>query len=323
MDRSPGPASNQRSPQTADLILVGNSDVDSDSPAFAVDSMNRILVIGGTGNVGRLTVSQLATTGTRCRVMTRNPDAAGLPPQVEVVRGDLTVPETMDRCLQDIDTVFLVWVAPPAAADAALERIAKHARHIVFLTAPLKTPHPFFQQPNPSRSLMERIERLIETSGMEWTFVRAGMFAGNARHFWGPQLRTGDVVRWPYLNAPTAPTDERDLAAVAARVLCDDGHAGAEYVLTGPQSLTQAEQLHIIGRAIGRAVRVEELSPDEARSELLPILGSPTMVTMLLNAWAAAVGQPAFVTSTIADLTGVPSRTFLQWATDHAAAFRA
>jgi uncharacterized protein YbjT (DUF2867 family) len=283
----------------------------------------RILVIGGTGNVGRQVVDQLAATGAQFRTMTRNPDAAGLPPQVEVVRGDLTVPESLDRCLQDIDAVFLVWVAPPAAAAGALERIAKHARRIVFLTAPLKTRHPFFQQPNPSRDLAERIERLIETSGMEWTFLRAGLFAGNARHFWGPQIRAGDVVRWPYLNAPTAPTDERDLAAVAVRALCEDGHAGAEYVLTGPQSLTQAEQLHTIGRAIGRSLRVEEISPDEARCELLPSLGyPPTVASMLLNAWAAAIGQPAFVTSTFAELTGAPPRTFLEWATDHAAEFR-
>src|SRR5437899_1207531 len=286
--------------------------------------MNRILVIGGTGNVGRQVVHQLAARGARFRAMTRNPDAAGLPPQVEVVRGDLTVPETLDPCLQDdVDTVFLVWVAPPAAVAGALERIVKHARRIVFLTAPLKTPHPFFQQPNPSRDVAERIERLIETSGMEWTFLRAGMFAGNARHFWALRIRAGDVVRWPYLNAPTAPTDERDLAAVAVRTLCDDGHAGAEYVLTGPQSLTQAEQVHTIGRAIGRSLRVEEMSPDEAQSELLPVLGSSALVNMLLNAWAAAIGQPAFVTSTFAELTGTPSRTFLEWATDHAAEFRA
>jgi uncharacterized protein YbjT (DUF2867 family) len=255
--------------------------------------------------------------------MTRNPEAASLPPYVEVVRGDLTVPETLDRCLEDIDTVFLVWVAPPDAVAGALERIATHARRIVFLTAPLKTPHPFFQQPNPSRDAAERIERLIETSGIEWTFLRAGIFAGNALHFWGPQIRAGDVVRWPYPDAPTAPTDERDLAAVAVRVLCEDGHAGAEYVVTGPQSLTQAEQVHTIGRAIGRPLRVEQMSPDEARSELLPVLGSSTVVNMLLNAWAAAMGQPAFVTSTGAELTGAASRTFFEWATDHAAEFRA
>jgi uncharacterized protein YbjT (DUF2867 family) len=283
--------------------------------------MNRILVIGGTGNVGRQVVSQLGARGARFRVMTRNPDAASLPPQIEVVRGDLTVPETLERCLQNVDTVFLVWVAPPAAAEDALSRIAKHARRIVFLTAPLKTPLPFFQQPNPFRDLAERIERLIETSGLEWTFLRAGMFAGNARHFWGPQIRAGNVVRWPYLDAPTTPTDERDLAAVAVRTLCEDGHAGAEYVVTGPQSLTQAEQVYIIGRTIRRSLRVEEMSPDEARSELLPVLGSSTLINMLLSAWDAAIGQPGFVTSTFAELMGAPPRTFSEWATDHAAEF--
>src|SRR5437660_4554555 len=115
--------------------------------------MNRILVIGGTGTVGRQVVSRLAATGARVRAMARNPDAARLPPQVEVVRGDLTFPETLDGCLDGIDTVFLVWVAPPAAVAPALERIAKCARRIVFLSAPLKTAHPFFQQPNPVRLL--------------------------------------------------------------------------------------------------------------------------------------------------------------------------
>jgi uncharacterized protein YbjT (DUF2867 family) len=283
--------------------------------------MSRILVIGGTGNVGRHVVDQLAATGARFRVMARNPDTAGLPPQVEVVRGDLTVPETLDRCLQGIATVFLIWVAPPAALAGALQRIATHARRIVFLTAPLKTPHPFFQQPNPARDLAERVERLIEESGIEWTFLRAGMFAGNARHFWGPQIRAGDVVRWPYLEAPTAPTDERDLAAAAVRMLCENTHAGREYVVTGPQSLTQAEQVHTLGRALGRSLRVDEMSPDEARSELLPFLGSPAFVNMLLTAWAAALGQPAFLTSTFTELTGARPRTFLEWSTDHAAEF--
>ena len=92
--------------------------------------------------------------------------------------------------------------------------------------------------------------------------------------------------------------------------------------MTGPQSLTQAEQVQTIGRAIGRSLRVEAISPDEAQSELLPVLGSPAVVNMLLNAWAAAIGQPAFVTSTYGEITGAPPRTFLEWATDHVAEFR-
>ena len=123
----------------------------------------------------------------------------------------------------------------------------------------------------------------------------------------------GDHVRWPYLVAPTAPIHEHDIARVAVRVLCEDGHAGREYVLTGPQSLSQLDQIATIGRAIDRSLRVEEMSPDEARGRL---------PAMLLDAWAAAIGQPAFVTATVKEITGEPARTFLEWATDHRADFR-
>jgi uncharacterized protein YbjT (DUF2867 family) len=258
--------------------------------------------------------------GIRVRAMTRNPDTARLPPAVEVVRGDLTVPDTLDRCVDGIDAVFLVWTAPAAAADAALELVAARVRRIVFLSAPLKTAHPFFQQPNPARVLALHIEHLIEQSGLEWTLVRPGMFAANSRDFWGPQIRAGDTVRWPYLEAPTAPIDERDIAAVAVRALTETGHDRTDYVLTGPQSLTQHEQIATIGQVLGRRLRIEEISPDEARSEwsaTMPI----AVANMLLDAWAAALGQPAFVTSTVQEVTGRSAGTFADWVRDNASAF--
>ena len=114
---------------------------------------------------------------------------------------------------------------------------------------------------------------------------------------------------------------QRDIAAVAVHAPCEDGHAGAEYVLTGPQSLTQFEQVSAIGRVIGRSLHSEEISPEEARRELLTI-GPLVAVNMLLQAWAAAIGQPAHVTSTVAEITGAPPHTFLDWATDNAAEFQ-
>ena len=257
------------------------------------------------------------------RAMARTPQSANLPDEVEVICGDLTIPETLDQCLGGVDSVFLVWTAPRPAVDAALQRIAEHARRIVFLSSPYKVAHPLFQQRNPMAELHARIERLIAASGPQWTFLRPGMFAANCVSWWAPQVRTGDVVRWPYAAVPTAPIHERDIAAVAVRALSDDGHASAEYVLTGPQSLSQAEQVSTIGRAIGRSLRFEEISPEEAQQELLSIMPAP-VVNMLLTAWAAAQGQPALVTSTVADVTGTKAKHILRkWATDHAAEFRA
>jgi uncharacterized protein YbjT (DUF2867 family) len=281
--------------------------------------MHRILVTGATGRIGGHVLSALAARGVQACALVRDPDCAALPAHADMARGDLTLPETLDKPLEGIDTVFLVWVMPPQAAGPALARIAKHARRIVFLSAPIKTVHPFFQQPNASRERAEHIERLIEASGLEWTFLRPGMFASNALGWWAPRIRAGEAVRWPYLSVPTAPIDERDIAAVAVRTLCEEGHGGADYVLTGPQSLTQCEQIATAMSVAGRPVRIEEITPEAwRRQSSMP----DNVADMLLDAWGAASGHPAFVTSTVEQLTGGPARTFLQWATDHAAEFR-
>jgi uncharacterized protein YbjT (DUF2867 family) len=266
-------------------------------------------------------VDQLLGAGVPVRALTRRPAAASLPAAVEVVSGDLAVPESLDAGLQGVSAVFLVWTAPPIAAPAVVERLASHRRRVVFLSSPYRTPHPFFQQPNPMAVLHAEIERLMAAAGLESTIIRPGMFASNALHWWAASIRDGDVVRWPYGAAETAPIDERDIASVAARALYEDGHAGADYVLTGPESLSQAEQVSNIGAAIGRQIRLEELSPDEFRRETAGRWPGP-VVDMLLAAWGATIGRPAFGTSTVSDVVGSPPRTFRQWLADHADAFR-
>jgi uncharacterized protein YbjT (DUF2867 family) len=283
-----------------------------------------ILVIGATGRVGRLVVDELLRAGATVRALTRRPEHAALPPGVQVVAGDLRVPVSLDTAPEGTVAVFLLWTAAAATAPAVVARLAAHPsptpRRVVYLSSPHQTPHPFFQQPNPMRGLHIEIERLLATTGLGVTVIRPGMFASNARHWWAPQIKKGDVVRWPYADAETAPIDERDIAAVAARALLDARHAGGDFVLTGPESLSQAAQVRAIGDAIGRPLQLEELSPDEFRRETAATL--PSVVTeMLLGAWQATLGRPAFVTSAIQEITGSPPRSFYQWAVDHASAF--
>ena len=279
---------------------------------------------GATGRVGRLVVDELLRAGATVRALTRRPEHAALPAGVEVVAGDLTVPASLDPALEGAVAVFLVWTAAPATAPAVVARLAAHPspqpRRVVYLSSPHQTPHPFFQQPNPMRGLHAEIERLLAAASLGVTVIRPGMFASNARHWWAPQIRDGDVVRWPYAAAETAPVDERDIAAVAARALLDGRHAGGDYVLTGPESLSQAAQVRAIGDAIGRPLRFEELSPDEFRRETAGTWPDG-VAEMLLGAWGAALGRPAFVTSAVQEIIGSPPRTFYRWAADHASAF--
>jgi hypothetical protein len=110
------------------------------------------------------------------------------------------------------------------------------------------------------------------------------------------------------------------VAAVAARTLYKDGHDGGDYVLTGPESLSQAEQVGIIGDVLGRRIKFEEVSVDEFRIETEGSWPRP-IVNMLLAAWGATIGRPAFITSTVFDILGSPPRSFRQWVAEHATAF--
>jgi uncharacterized protein YbjT (DUF2867 family) len=277
-----------------------------------------VLVTGATGHVGRHVVDGLLRAGVNVRALVRNPTAARLPEGVEVARGDLSVPATVDACLPGVEAVFLVWpFFSVEAAPAVLAAIARHARRIVYLSA-FGVRDDLELQPGLFHA---DLERFIKKSGMDWTFLRPTGFATNTLG-WASQIRTESVVRWPHGGAARSLIHERDIADVAAHVLLHSGHGGMSYVLTGPQTLTQVEQAHTIGDVIGRPVRYDELSPDEARQQLLAAWGSASFVDTALEGWASMVSEPELVTPTVERLTGVPARSFREWVTDHVDAFR-
>ena len=283
----------------------------------------RIPVIGATGRVGRAVVIDLVRLGRPVRALVRRPPPTPFPPSVEVVVGDLTEPDSLTPALAGVEAVFLVWATGPATVSAvvALPRAKASSAWSFCRPAPHQTPHPFFRQPNPMAALHANVERELATSGLPSVILRPGMFAANTVAWWAPQIRAGDVVRWPYGAVETAPIDERDIAAVAVRALSEASLAGGDYVLTGPEALSHARQVAVIGEVLGRRLAFHELSPDDFRRETAATW-PPSAVEMLLAAWGAAVGHPAYVTTTVADLTGAPARSFRDWVAAHADSFR-
>lgn len=282
--------------------------------------MSEILVTGATGNVGREVVAQLLTAGgTVVRALARDPESAGLPEDVTVVGGDLSDPGTLEGALSGSETVFLIWpFLTTEGAPTVLEAIARNARRIVYLSSS-GVNEGVERQTDPINQLHADMESLIKKSGLEWTILRSNTIASNARG-WAEQIRTTHVVRGPDIAA-TALIHERDVAAVAVQALTGGGHAGATHVLTGPQVLGRAEQVHAIGKAIGRRTRFEKVSLQTAREQMLADGRPPALVEALL---ASAETRPAshVITSTVEDITGSPARTFHAWAQEHADEFR-
>jgi hypothetical protein len=80
--------------------------------------------------------------------------------------------------------------------------------------------------------------------------------------------------------------------------------------------------VRIIGEVTGRSARWEELSPEEARRQLLAVWGDPGFVDSALASWAGLAAKPELVTRTVEEVTGAPARTFRQWAASHVSDFR-
>ncbi|TDD80161.1 NmrA family NAD(P)-binding protein [Actinomadura rubrisoli] len=272
-----------------------------------------ILVTGATGNVGRHLVGELIRAGAKVRALTRDPETARLPSEAELARTD-------EMPLDGVTSLFLNPTVFWGGLGDVLDR-AKDAgvRRVVMLSSSAAV------DTDPSNVLAAHhleIERAIEDTGLEWTFLRPGEFAANTLG-WRDEIRTGAPVREPYPAAQTSPIHERDIAAVAARTLTTDDHVGTKPVLSGPESLTQPDMVRIIGEAIGRPARFEEISPQEARAQLLsrPYMREG-LVDALLRLRAEAVHGPAEISPEVERITGRPGRTFAEWAADHADAFR-
>jgi uncharacterized protein YbjT (DUF2867 family) len=283
-----------------------------------MNKSSTILIAGATGTVGRELVAQLSAGDTPVRALVRDPASANLPAGVELMQGDLSDPASLSDPLDAVESMFLVWPftseqAATTLAPAVIAAITRRVRRVVYLSADAASQ-------NPDR-FWARLERLIESSAAEFTFLRPTGFAKNTL-MWAPQVRAGDLVRWPYGAAARSLIDERDIAAVALRALTEDGHAGATYVLSGPQTLTQIEQLDAIGAAIGRPLRWEEISREAARPGLVSAFGDDAFADSALDTWARFVALPESTTQTVEEITGSPARSLGEWAAHHADDFR-
>lgn len=275
-----------------------------------------ILVTGATGNVGRQVVARLLDAGESVRALTRRPETAGLPAAAEVVAGDLDRPETLGAGLfTGVDRMYLF---PSAHPEAVLGRAtAAGVRRVVTLSALAVTAG----QGNAIGDRHAMVEKAVEGAGVEWTHLRPGAFAANALWQWAPTIRAEGVVRAPYGRSHQAPVHEADIADVAVAALREDGHAGRAYALSGPESLTQVERVATIAAVIGREIRFEEQTREEARAVMAAQMPEPA-AEMLLTFMAGSVDAPATIFPAYAEVTGRTGRTFAQWAAEHAEAFR-
>jgi uncharacterized protein YbjT (DUF2867 family) len=285
-----------------------------------------ILVTGATGTVGRELVPALSARGAAFRAMVRKEaDRDALVRKgVTVVVADFTSPEQLSKVLAGVEHVYLVGPADPphVTREGAVIDAARRAgvRRIVKQSA--------MAAHDMSACTFKRwngiVERDLMQSGLAYTILRPTGFMQNFVNYDATRIAATGALRAPLGDARVSWIDVRDIAAAAAAVLCEEGHEGRIYDLSGPQSLSHDEIAASLSSATRRRIRYEPLSDTEAFQEMidrgLPASAARSMLS-LFQAYREEGTGP--VTGWVEILTGRSPRTFDAFAEEHADRFRA
>jgi len=280
-----------------------------------------LLVTGATGHVGRELVRELDARGAAFRVLVRDPArAAGLPDRAERVIGDLDRPATLAAAMDGVERLFLLvpGIGIEHTEHAVAAARAAGVRHVVYLSS-----YAVIGDPVPAMGRWHRErEELIRASGIPATFLRPGGFMTNAFD-WLPTLRAGGYVLDPVGPGRVAPIDPADIAAVAAVTLTEDGHGGEQYLLTGGETFTVAEQVQILAKATGRDIEIRAVAtPAEAVRFRYPHGAPQALADALIEGLTLMRADTVGVrTDTVRRLLGRAPRTFADWCARNAAAF--
>jgi uncharacterized protein YbjT (DUF2867 family) len=275
-----------------------------------------IVVTGATGNVGGEVVTALSARGQQVRAVVRDPERASLPAGVEVVHGDLELPESLTSSLAGARAVFLLggW----GDMTGLMRRIADAGvQHVVLLSSRCVIGG---KVDNPITHMWLESEAAVRDSGLEWTVLRPSSFHANALR-WLPQLREGDLVQAPWPQVAIASIDPADIAAVATTVLTEPGHERTELALSGPEPLTPGQQVAILADVLERPLRYEPLSDEAARTRMATDTPTP-FIEAFFRFYSDGEFDDSVVLDTVERITRRPPRTFTDWARAHAQAFR-
>jgi uncharacterized protein YbjT (DUF2867 family) len=277
-----------------------------------------VAVTGVTGDVGGKTLEMLRTGDVPVRAIVRRRGqaealrAAGVDARV----ADLGDPAALVDALEGMDQLFIVTAATQEQAEHGANAVRAAQEAGVRAVMHLSGGDTAENSPLPWGRAIWQINKLVRSSGLQWTILHASGFMTNLepsaaiiRRGFFPQTMGRGGIPW---------IDTADIARVAAGILQDGVHEGAEPVLTGPELLDGAGVARALSAGLDRRVRYVHL-PSRAFAGVLRLSG--------VDAWQAEGLRQQFgrvarrgldgvdvLTNEVERLTGQAPRSLRDWA---------
>jgi uncharacterized protein YbjT (DUF2867 family) len=279
-----------------------------------------LILVTTAGKVGSETARLLAERDVPVRVLVRDPaKAAALAGAgVEITKGELDMPASIDDAMAGVSTVVLVSPAVPAQElNVAASAARAGAGHIIKATSKASADSPIAR-----RRWQAEIEAGLAASGIPHTLLRSNAYMQNVLAL-APAIAATSSFGSAAGKGRTGMVDARDVAAAAAEIAASPAtHAGRTYWLTGPTLISNYDVAAVLSDLLGRAITYRELTLEQNTQAMIRA-GVPEQIAQM-NALAfslAAAGDAEWVTQDIPSLLGRPARTFQQFARDYATAF--
>jgi len=270
-------------------------------------TQSKILVVGATGTVGSELVKLLVSAGETVKAATRDP-SQDLGAGVEPVLYDFDDASTFDGALEGVDRVFyLSRPADPQAAEVAQplfeKAVAIGVKHIVNMSA--------MGVETSDEIPMRKVELMLERSGIPFTVLRPNWFMQNfSVGFMSDMVRDQGALFLPAGDVAVSFIDTRDIAAVAAKVLTDNGHERKFYTLTGGEALTFEHVATALSQATKRSITYSAISDDDMKSALRAQGWPDAPIEFMLGLfWAMQNGHNTLVGGDVQQILGRNPRT--------------
>jgi uncharacterized protein YbjT (DUF2867 family) len=213
----------------------------------------KILVTGGTGNVGAEVVKELRKRKADIRLLVRK-EGDPTPKGVEIVVGDLLDPVSVQKAMHGVEKLYLLNAVVPdeltqglIAYDLARKLKLKHiVYHSVFRVDRFK------DVPHFASKLA--IENAMREFDVPFTIIRPNYFSQNDATLKDALSKAG-TYPMPLGQVGVSAVDIRDIAEAAAIALTSDGHFGKTYNLNGPEALSGPRMASIWSGLLGKEVR--------------------------------------------------------------------
>jgi uncharacterized protein YbjT (DUF2867 family) len=283
-----------------------------------------ILVTGSTGNVGSQVVKQLSSFNgsVRAAVQSKNRADDIKNTRAKLVEMNFNRPETITMAFKGVQKLFLLTPFVPNMVEISTNLVneAKRAKvkQIVKQSAFGSDMEPHIVM----NKLHRQVEEAIESSGINYTFLRPTSFMQNYLGF-ANTIKSQGVFYAPLADSRSSFVDVRDIAAVAVEALTKSGHENKTYNITGPEAVSNYDIANILSKTTGRKITYVNISDDDARKGMKENGMQEWTINALMELYNfQKAGKASHVSLDVERVANRKPISFEQFAKDYSETFR-